>query len=38
MSVDTATVRHVARLARIAVSDTEVETLAPELSNILGWI
>ncbi len=38
MSVDTATVRHVARLARIAVSDAEVETLAPELSNILGWI
>lgn len=38
MSVDTATVRHVAKLARIAVSDAEVETLAPELSNILGWI
>jgi len=38
MSVDTRTVRHVAKLARIAVSDAEVETLAPELSNILGWI
>jgi aspartyl-tRNA(Asn)/glutamyl-tRNA(Gln) amidotransferase subunit C len=38
MSVDTNTVRHIARLARIAVSDTEVEALAPELSNILGWI
>ena len=38
MSVDTATVRHIARLARIAVSDAEVEALAPELSNILGWI
>jgi aspartyl-tRNA(Asn)/glutamyl-tRNA(Gln) amidotransferase subunit C len=38
MSVDEKTVRHIARLARIAVSDAEVEALAPELSNILGWI
>ena len=38
MSVDTNTVRHIAKLARIAVSDAEVEALAPELSNILGWI
>jgi aspartyl-tRNA(Asn)/glutamyl-tRNA(Gln) amidotransferase subunit C len=38
MSVDANTVRHIARLARIAVSDAEVEALAPELSNILGWI
>ena len=38
MSVDTSTVRNIARLARIAVSDAEVEALAPELSNILGWI
>lgn len=38
MSVDTRTVRHIAKLARIAVSDAEVEALAPELSNILGWI
>ena len=38
MSVDTDTVRHIAKLARIAVSDAEVEALAPELSNILGWI
>jgi len=38
MSVDAATVRHIARLARIAVSDAEVEALAPELSNILGWV
>lgn len=38
MSVDAKTVRHIARLARIAVSDAEVEALAPELSNILGWI
>lgn len=38
MSVDAATVRHIAKLARIAVSDAEVSALAPELSNILGWI
>ena len=38
MSVDAATVRHIARLARIAVSDEEVAALAPELSNILGWV
>ena len=38
MSVDTATVRHIAKLARIAVSDAEAEALAPELNNILGWI
>lgn len=38
MSVDAATVRHIAKLARIAVSDAEVAAFAPELSNILGWI
>jgi aspartyl-tRNA(Asn)/glutamyl-tRNA(Gln) amidotransferase subunit C len=38
MSVDPTTVRHIAKLARIAVSDAEVAALAPELSNILGWI
>jgi aspartyl-tRNA(Asn)/glutamyl-tRNA(Gln) amidotransferase subunit C len=38
MSVDAATVRHIAKLARIAVSDSEVESLAPELNNILGWV
>jgi aspartyl-tRNA(Asn)/glutamyl-tRNA(Gln) amidotransferase subunit C len=38
MSVDAATVRHIAKLARIAVGDAEVAALAPELSNILGWI
>lgn len=38
MSVDAATVRHIAKLARIAVSDSEVEGLAPELNNILGWV
>ena len=38
MSVDSATVRHIARLARIAVSDAEADALVPELNNILGWI
>ena len=38
MSVDSATVRHIARLARISVTEEEVARLAPELSNILGWV
>jgi aspartyl-tRNA(Asn)/glutamyl-tRNA(Gln) amidotransferase subunit C len=38
MSVSTEQVRHLARLARIAMSDDEIERLAPELNNILGWI
>ena len=38
MSVDTATVRHIAKLARIAVTEREVEALVPELNNILGWV
>ena len=38
MSVDTATVRHIAKLARIAMSEAEVEALVPELNNILGWV
>jgi aspartyl-tRNA(Asn)/glutamyl-tRNA(Gln) amidotransferase subunit C len=38
MTVDAATVRHIARLARIAVSDAEVAALAPELNSILGWV
>jgi aspartyl-tRNA(Asn)/glutamyl-tRNA(Gln) amidotransferase subunit C len=38
MSVDTATVRHIAKLARIAASDAEIEALVPELNNILGWV
>lgn len=29
-------VRHVARLARLALTDDEVEALAPQLSDILG--
>ena len=38
MSLDPATVRRIARLARIHVEDTEAETLAIELNGILGWI
>ena len=38
MSIDTATVKKVASLARIAITDEEAARLAPELGNILGWI
>ena len=38
MSVDTNTVRKIASLARIAVSDGEVEAMTGELNNILGWV
>ena len=38
MPVDTATVKKVAALARIRIDDADAERLAPELSNILGWI
>jgi aspartyl-tRNA(Asn)/glutamyl-tRNA(Gln) amidotransferase subunit C len=38
MSVNAEQVRHVAKLARLAVSDDEVEALVPELNNILGWV
>ena len=38
MSVDSATVRKIASLARIAVTDGDVDAMVPELNNILGWI
>jgi aspartyl-tRNA(Asn)/glutamyl-tRNA(Gln) amidotransferase subunit C len=38
MSVDSATVKRVAHLARIKVSDEEVEALRGELNAILGWV
>ncbi|MBB3998737.1 Asp-tRNA(Asn)/Glu-tRNA(Gln) amidotransferase subunit GatC [Aureimonas pseudogalii] len=38
MSVDTATVRRVARLARIAVTDEDVATMQGELNSILGFV
>jgi len=38
MSVDAATVRKIASLARIAVTDGDVEAMVPEFNNILGWV
>ena len=38
MSVNVEQVRHIAKLARIAMSDAEVEAMVPELNNILGWV
>jgi aspartyl-tRNA(Asn)/glutamyl-tRNA(Gln) amidotransferase subunit C len=38
MSIDAATVRKVARLARIRLGDGEAESLSAELSGILTWI
>ncbi len=38
MSVEPATVKRVAGLARIAITEDEAARLAPELGNILGWI
>ena len=38
MSVNADTVRHVAKLARIAMSEAEVDALVPELNQILGWV
>jgi aspartyl-tRNA(Asn)/glutamyl-tRNA(Gln) amidotransferase subunit C len=38
MSVDTETVKRVAHLARIAVSDAEADALKAELNTILGFV
>jgi aspartyl-tRNA(Asn)/glutamyl-tRNA(Gln) amidotransferase subunit C len=38
MSVTSQQVRHIAKLARIGMSDGEIDALVPELNNILGWI
>jgi aspartyl-tRNA(Asn)/glutamyl-tRNA(Gln) amidotransferase subunit C len=38
MQVDEATVRRIARLARIEVSDAEAKGLEKELSGILDWV
>ena len=38
MSVSSDLVRHIAKLARIGMSDAEIEALVPELNNILGWV
>jgi aspartyl-tRNA(Asn)/glutamyl-tRNA(Gln) amidotransferase subunit C len=38
MQVDEATVRRIARLARIEISDAEAKGLEKELSGILDWV
>lgn len=38
MSVTHEQVRHIAKLAQIAMSEEELERLVPELNNILGWV
>lgn len=38
MSVNADQVRHVARLARLALSDDEIDRMVPELNNILDWV
>jgi aspartyl-tRNA(Asn)/glutamyl-tRNA(Gln) amidotransferase subunit C len=38
MAIDAATVRKVARLARIAEPEARIESLTKELSGILDWI
>ncbi len=38
MSLDPATVRRIARLARLRVEDSEIPQLQTELNSILGWV
>jgi len=38
MPLDKATVAHIATLARIRLSESELEPLAEELSHILTWV
>jgi aspartyl-tRNA(Asn)/glutamyl-tRNA(Gln) amidotransferase subunit C len=38
MSVSAEQVRHIANLARLAMSEEELQRLVPELNNILGWV
>lgn len=38
MSVDLTTVKKVASLARLAISENEAEALVPELNGILDWV
>ncbi|WP_158918174.1 Asp-tRNA(Asn)/Glu-tRNA(Gln) amidotransferase subunit GatC [Caulobacter sp. S45] len=38
MSIDAATVKRVAKLARIAVPEDRLQPLAQELSGIMAWI
>jgi aspartyl-tRNA(Asn)/glutamyl-tRNA(Gln) amidotransferase subunit C len=38
MSVDTATVAKIASLARIKVTQAEIDAMVPELNGILAWV
>ena len=38
MSVNADQVRHVARLARLALGDDELAKMVPELNSIIGWV
>ena len=38
MSVTNEQVRHIAKLARIAMSDEELARVGPELNAIIGWV
>jgi aspartyl-tRNA(Asn)/glutamyl-tRNA(Gln) amidotransferase subunit C len=38
MSVDTATVARIAALARIKITEAELEAMVPELNGILAWV
>lgn len=38
MSLDAATIRRIARLARLGVGEAEIERLQGELGHIIGWV
>lgn len=38
MSVTDKEVRHVAKLARLSLSEAEIQRMVPELNNILRWV
>ena len=38
MSLDPATVRRIARLARIGIDESDLQSLQGDLNGILGWI
>ena len=38
MSVNEQQVRHVAKLARLALGEAEIARMVPELNNILDWV
>jgi aspartyl-tRNA(Asn)/glutamyl-tRNA(Gln) amidotransferase subunit C len=38
MSIDLQTVKKIASLSRISVTEAEAQAMVPELNNILGWV